>query len=35
MKEKRFFIAFDGVERSIMINCLNEMRTRLLSEGKF
>ncbi len=30
MKEKRFFLAFDGVERGIMINCLNKVRKRFL-----
>ena len=26
---------FDGLERGTMVNCLNEMRTRLISEGKY
>ena len=32
--EKRYHIYLDDYERRVMVNCLNEMRTRLLSEGK-
>ena len=32
--EKRYHIYLDDYERRIIVNCLNEMRTRLLSEGK-
>jgi hypothetical protein len=33
--EKRFHVYFDDFERRVVVNCLNEMRTRLLSEGKY
>ncbi len=35
MKEKKYYIAFDGYEQRIMINCLNEMRNRLIQEGRY
>ncbi len=35
MKEKRYFVAFDDLERRIMVNCLNEGRTRLKQEGRY
>ncbi len=35
MREKRYFIAFDDLERRVMVNCLNEVRTRLKQEGRY
>ncbi len=35
MREKRYFLAFDDLERRIMVNCLNEVRTRLKREGRY
>ncbi len=35
MREKRYFISFDDLERRIMVNCLNEVRTRLKQEGRY
>ncbi len=35
MREKRYFVAFDDLERRIMVNCLNEVRTRLKKEGRY
>ncbi len=35
MREKRYFVAFDDLERRIMVNCLNEVRTRLKQEGRY
>lgn len=35
MREKKYYFWFDSLERGTMINCLNEMRTRLLSEGNY
>jgi hypothetical protein len=32
--QKRYPIYLDDYERRVMVNCLNEMRTRLLSEDK-
>ncbi len=35
MREKRYFVALDDLERRIMVNCLNEVRTRLKKEGRY
>ncbi|HCG36124.1 MAG TPA: hypothetical protein DER23_07260 [Clostridiales bacterium] len=35
MREKKYYVWFDSLERGTMINCLNEMRTRLILEGKY
>ncbi len=35
MREKRYFIAFDDLERRTMVYCLNEIRTRLKREGRY
>lgn len=35
MREKKYFIVLDSLERGTMINCLNEMRNRLISEGRY
>ncbi len=35
MKEKKYYIAFDRYEQGIMINALNEMRNRLIQEGRY
>lgn len=35
MREKKYYVCFDSLERGTMINCLNEMRNRLISEGKY
>ncbi len=35
MREKRYFVAFDDLARRIMVNCLNEVRTRLKQEGRY
>ena len=32
---KKYHIYLDDYERRIVVNCLNEMRTRLLSEVKY
>ena len=33
MREKKYYLCFDGLERGTMINCLNEMQTKLISDG--
>ncbi len=33
MREKRYFVAFDDLERRTLVHCLNEVRTRLKREG--
>lgn len=35
MREKKYYVCFDSLERGTMVNCLNEMRNRLISEGKY
>ena len=35
MREKKYYVCFDSLERGTMVNCLNEMRTKLISEGKY
>ena len=33
--QKKYHIYLDDFERRVVVNCLNEMRNRLLSEGKY
>ena len=35
MREEKYYVWFDSLERGAMVNCLNEMRTRLISDGKY
>lgn len=35
MKEKKYYIAFDGYEQGTMIHALNEMRNRLIAGGRY
>lgn len=35
MREKKYYVSFDSLERGTMVNCLNEMRNRLISEGHY
>lgn len=35
MREKKYYVWFDSLDRGTMINCLNEMRNRLISEGRY
>ena len=35
MRERKYYLRFDSLERGTMINCLNEMRTKLISEGDY
>lgn len=35
MQEKKYYIAFDGYERGVMVNALNEMRNALLQQGRY
>lgn len=35
MREKKYYVCFDSLERGTMINCLNEMRNQLISEGRY
>ena len=33
--QKKYHIYLDDYERRTVVNCLNEMRTKLLSEGRY
>ncbi len=33
--EKKYHVALDDLERRVLVNCLNEMRNRLISEGDY
>lgn len=35
MKEKKYYIALDDFERRVVVNCMNEMRNKLISDGKY
>jgi len=35
MMKRKYHIALDDFERRIVVNCLNEMRNELISEGKY
>lgn len=35
MKEKKCYIALDDFERRVVVNCMNEMRNKLIAEGKY
>ena len=34
MKEKKYYIALDDFERRVVVNCMNEMRNKLIANGK-
>ena len=35
MKEKIYYIALDDFERRVVVNCMNEMRNKLIADGKY
>ena len=35
MREKKYYIAFDDFERRVVVNCMNEMRNKLIADGKY
>lgn len=35
MKEKKYYIAFDDFERRVVVNRMNEMRNKLIADGKY
>ena len=35
MRDKKYYIALGDFERKIIINCLNEMRDKLIADGKY
>lgn len=34
MKDKKYYITLDDFERRVVVNCMNEMRNKLISDGK-
>ena len=34
MRNKKYFIALNDFERRVVMNCLNEMRNKLIADGK-
>ena len=35
MKKEKYYLALDDFEKRLIINCLNEMRNNLISNGKY
>ena len=35
MKEKKYYIALDDFERRVVVNRVNEMRNKLIADGKY
>ena len=35
MKEMNYYIALDDFERRVVVNCMNEMRNKLITDGKY
>ena len=35
MKEKKYYIALDDFERRVGVDCMNEMRNKLIADGKY
>ena len=35
MKEKKYYIALADFERRVVVNCMNEMRNKLIADGKY
>ena len=34
MKDKKYYITLDDFERRVVVYCMNEMRNKLISDGK-
>ena len=34
MREKKYYIVLDDFERRVIVNCLNEMRNKIIADGK-
>ena len=35
MKDKKYYISLDDFERRVVVNCMNEMRNKLIADGKY
>ena len=35
MRDKKYYIVLDDFERREIVNCLNEMRNKIIADGKY
>ena len=35
MRDKQYYIVLDDFERRVIVNCLNEMRNKIIADGKY
>ena len=35
MRDKKYYIALDDFGRQVFVNCMNEMRNKLIADGKY
>lgn len=35
MRDKKYYIVLDDFERLVIVNCLNEMRNKIIADGKY
>ena len=35
MREKKYYIVLDDFGRRVVVNCMNEMRNKLIADGKY
>ena len=35
MRDKKHYIVLDDFERRVIVNCLNEMRNKIIADGKY
>lgn len=35
MRDKKYYIVLDDFERRVIVNCLNEMRNKIIADGKY
>ena len=35
MRDKKYYIVLDDFERRVIVNCLNEMRNKIIADGRY
>ena len=35
MRDKKYYIVLDDFERRVIVNCLDEMRNKIIADGKY
>ena len=35
MRDKKYYIVLDDFERRVIVKCLNEMRNKIIADGKY